>query len=116
MYLPENLIMQLYGLGGFEWVIIVIVIVLVFFGVKKIPELARSFGKASSEFEKARLVARREVQQLKNQNGDTNLRREKLESVADTLGIDHYGKTDDDLTEAINAELNRTTKNKKCID
>jgi sec-independent protein translocase protein TatA len=110
MYSSENLIMQLYGLGGFEWVIIVIVLVLVFFGVKKIPELARSFGKASSEFEKARLVARREVQQLKNQNGDTNLRREKLESVADRLGIDHYGKTDDDLTEAINTELNRTTK------
>ena len=36
--------------------------------------------------------------------------REKLESIADTLGIDYYGKTDDEVRVAINAELNRTTK------
>jgi hypothetical protein len=36
--------------------------------------------------------------------------REKLESIAATLGIDHYGKTDDELRAAINAELNRTAK------
>jgi sec-independent protein translocase protein TatA len=41
--------MQLYGLEGNEWLIIV-VFILIFFGVKRIPELARSFGKASSEF------------------------------------------------------------------
>jgi sec-independent protein translocase protein TatA len=50
MNTPDVLIMQVYGLGGFEWVIVIIVFVLVFFGVKKIPEIARSFGKASSEF------------------------------------------------------------------
>ena len=82
-----------------------------FFGVKKIPELARSFGKASSEFEKARFLAKREIEQLKKQNGTiTNIDREKLESIADSLGIDYYGKKDDELRAAIEAELNRTTK------
>jgi sec-independent protein translocase protein TatA len=107
---PEDLVTQLYGLGGYEWIIVIIILVLVFFGVKKIPELARSFGKASSEFEKARFLAKREIQQLKKQNGTTNIEREKLESIADALGIDCYGKTDDELREAIDAELNRTTK------
>jgi sec-independent protein translocase protein TatA len=107
----DYLVMQLYGLGGYEWVIVIIILVLVFFGVKKIPELARSFGKASTEFEKARYLAKTEIQQLKNQSGTlTNVDREKIESIAETLGIDYYGKTDDELRSAINAELNRTTK------
>ena len=97
--------------NGAEIIIIVVVIAALFFGVKKIPELARSFGKASTEYEKARIEARREIQQLKKQNGTTtNIDREKLESIAATLGIDHYGKTDDELRAAIDAELNRTTK------
>jgi sec-independent protein translocase protein TatA len=110
MNTPDLLIMQVYGLGGFEWVIVIIILVLVFFGVKKIPELARSFGKASSEFEKARYMAKNEIQQLKDGTISSNMDRKKLESIAATLGIDHYGKTDDELRAAIDAELNRTTK------
>jgi sec-independent protein translocase protein TatA len=37
--------------GGPEWLIVLGVIVLLF-GAKKLPELARSMGKASSEFKK----------------------------------------------------------------
>lgn len=111
MIATDGLLMQLYGLGGFEWVIVIIIIILVFFGVKKIPDLARSFGKARSEFEKSRFLAKKEIEELKNQSGSlTNVQREKLESIADTLGIDYYGKTNDEVRVAINAELNRTTK------
>lgn len=111
MIATDGLLMQLYGLGGFEWVIVIIIIILVFFGVKKIPDLARSFGKARSEFEKSRFLAKKEIEELKNQSGSlTNVQREKLESIADTLGIDYYGKTDDEVRVAINAELNRTAK------
>lgn len=35
------------------------------FGVKKIPELARSFGKATAEYEKARIEAKKELEQIK---------------------------------------------------
>ena len=90
--------MQLYGLEGNEWLIIIVVFILIFFGVKRIPELARSFGKASSEFERSRFLARREIQQLKEKNRIiTSTEREKLESIADKLGIDYYDKTDDEL-------------------
>jgi sec-independent protein translocase protein TatA len=100
-----NLIMQFAGLGGLEWVIIIALIVLIFFGVRKIPELARSFGKASAEFEKARIEAKRELQQLKNQG---NVGREKLEAIADSLGIDYTNKNDDELRAAIELELNKS--------
>jgi sec-independent protein translocase protein TatA len=100
-----NLLMQLAGLGGLEWVIIIALIVLVFFGVRKIPELARSFGKASAEFEKARIEAKRELQQMKSQG---NIGREKLEAIADSLGIDYTNKNDDELRNAIELELHKT--------
>jgi len=38
--------------GPSEWVIIAIVAIVVIFGAKKIPEIARSMGKAQSEFKK----------------------------------------------------------------
>jgi sec-independent protein translocase protein TatA len=105
-----DLVMQVFGAGGFEWIIIIVIIVLLFFGVKKIPQLARSFGKASSEYEKAKIEAKRELQQIKNQ--DTNKAdREKLEAIADTLGIDYTNKNDDDLRVAIESEINKGKNN-----
>jgi sec-independent protein translocase protein TatA len=90
---------------GMEWLLIVVVIVVVFFGVRKIPELARSFGKATTEFEKAKIEAKKELQQLKSQE---NVGREKLEAIADSLGIDYTNKNDDELRAAIEVELNKS--------
>jgi sec-independent protein translocase protein TatA len=105
-----DLVMQVFGAGGFEWIIIIVIIVLLFFGVKKIPQLARSFGKASSEYEKAKIEAKRELQQFKNQD-TTKADREKLEAIADTLGIDYTNKNDDDLRVAIESEINKGKNN-----
>ncbi|MCY1154096.1 MAG: tatA2 [Nitrososphaera sp.] len=101
----SNLIMQFAGLGGLEWVIIIGLIVVVFFGVRKIPELAKSFGKASAEFHKARIQAKRELQEMQSQG---NVGREKLETIAESLGIDYSNKNDDELRTAIEIELNKT--------
>jgi sec-independent protein translocase protein TatA len=101
----SDLLMQFAGLGGLEWIIIVGLIVVVFFGVRKIPELARSFGKASAEFQKARIEAKRELQQMKTQG---SIGRERLEAIADSLGIDYTNKNDDELRTAIEIELNKT--------
>jgi sec-independent protein translocase protein TatA len=101
----SNLLMQFAGVGGLEWVIIIGLIVVVFFGVRKIPELARSFGKASAEFQKARIEAKRELQQMKSEG---NIGREKLEAIADSLGIDYTNKNDDELRTAIEIELNKS--------
>jgi sec-independent protein translocase protein TatA len=101
-----NLLMGI--LNGAEIIIIVVIIAALFFGVKKIPELARSFGKASTEFEKAKIESKREIQQIKNQNRTNNIDREKLESIADTLGIDYSNKNDEDLRSAIETEINKS--------
>ena len=45
--------------GSYEWIFIILIIVVIIFGAKKIPELALSFGKATSEFEKARIQAKK---------------------------------------------------------
>jgi sec-independent protein translocase protein TatA len=94
---------------GIEWMIILIVAVLLIFGAKKIPEIARGFGKASTEFERARLEARRELHNIKKLGvtSDLTISRDKLESVANTLGIKYVDKDDDSLRQAIDDELSK---------
>ncbi len=51
------------ALGGFEWVII-IVIILLLFGAKKIPDMARGIGQGIREFQKA---ASQDKEELENE-------------------------------------------------
>ncbi|HSF50527.1 MAG TPA: twin-arginine translocase TatA/TatE family subunit [Nitrososphaeraceae archaeon] len=90
--------------GGYEWILIIFVIIIVIFGAKKIPELARSFGKATSEFEKARIESKNELEKIKNED---RLSREKLESIAYALRIDYDGKNDESLKKDIEAAIKR---------
>jgi sec-independent protein translocase protein TatA len=114
--LPLNMMMQMIP-SGFEWIFIVVIVVVIFFGAKKIPDLARGFGKATTEFEKARIEAKRELREVKNAGTsssststttNTAANREKLESIADTLGIDYTDKDDDQLRLAIETEINKS--------
>ena len=60
--------------GPTEWLVI-LVIVLVLFGAKKLPELARSLGQGMNEFRKAREEFGKELQQagqyVKDQSQNT---------------------------------------------
>ena len=89
---------------GYEFLIIIVIIVVLFFGVKKIPELARSFGKATAEYEKAKIEAKKELDQIR---GKDKVGREKLEEIAESLGIDYTNKNDDDLRKAIEGAVNK---------
>lgn len=100
--------MQAFGVGGLEWVFIIIIVVVLFFGVKKIPEIARSVGRASSEYQKAKIQAKQELNQMNAKDGiDKSIDREKLESIADTLGIDSTNKNDAELREAIDLAISK---------
>lgn len=48
--------------GGWEWVIIILV-VLIFFGAKKIPELARGLGRGIREFKDATKEIKRDIEE-----------------------------------------------------
>lgn len=53
-------------IGAMEWVLI-IVVVLLLFGAKRIPDLAKSLGRASYEFKKAKEDLARESEALVNE-------------------------------------------------
>ena len=49
------------GLGGWE-IMVILLIVLVFFGANKIPEIARGMGKGIREFKDATKEIKKEVE------------------------------------------------------
>jgi sec-independent protein translocase protein TatA len=104
--------LQLAIVNATEWIIIIAIIVVVIFGAKKVPEIARSFGRATTEYEKAKIEAKNELQRVKDLGTTTTTEanvqdREKLESVANTLGINHSEMNDNELRSAIQAEINK---------
>ena len=111
----EPLVMEI---AGTEWVIIILMGLFLLFGSKKLPELTRILGKATGEYEKARDLFRRE---LEHTTRGANIwdsvpigpritspvisERKKLEEIANTIGIDHVGKTDDELRASISEKM-----------
>ena len=54
-------------LGSTEIIILVVVIGVLIFGAKKIPELAKTFGKAKGEFEKGKIEADKDLKEFKDE-------------------------------------------------
>ncbi len=54
-------------LGSTEIIVLVVVIGVLIFGAKKIPELAKTFGKAKGEFEKGKIEAEKELKDFKEE-------------------------------------------------
>jgi sec-independent protein translocase protein TatA len=53
-------------LGGWEWVIVVLAVLLLF-GAKRIPDLARSLGQSIKEFKKGAREVTDEIQNASNE-------------------------------------------------
>ena len=54
-------------LGSTEIIVLVVVIGVLIFGAKKIPELAKTFGKAKGEFEKGKIAGDKELKEFKDE-------------------------------------------------
>ncbi len=106
-------------IGGSEWGIIILVALILIFGTKRLPQVSRSLGKAVGEYEKARRQFQQEMQDATEQarrdagvnkipriTGPVATEREKLEMIATSLGIDHAGKTDEELRSLISHRMN----------
>ena len=50
------------GLGGWE-ILLIVLVLLIFFGAKKIPELARGLGKGIREFKEATSEIKDEIEE-----------------------------------------------------
>lgn len=55
-----NIIASLFNLGGPD-LIIILLVALLFFGAKRLPELARGLGQAMNEFHKAKEDMHRQI-------------------------------------------------------
>jgi len=53
-------------IAGQEWIFIIIIAVVFIFGAKKIPELAKTLGKAKGEFEKGKMEGEKELNDFKD--------------------------------------------------
>jgi sec-independent protein translocase protein TatA len=87
---------------AYENVILVVILVgALLFGSKKLPELARSIGRAQTEYEKARIEAQNEIR------GDfTDANRAKFQNAAKRIGVENSEKlSDDELKDAIRKRL-----------
>ena len=103
------------NIGGSEWIIIGLMALFLLFGSKKLPEFSRMIGKVVGEYEKARIIAQREMAPHissqpasyhgPNVQGPVNSEREKLEMVAMSLGIESRNKNDDELRDLISDKI-----------
>ena len=56
--------------GGYEWVWIIVIVGVLLYGAKKIPELARTLGKSRGEFEKGKIEGDKELNDLKEKKDE----------------------------------------------
>jgi sec-independent protein translocase protein TatA len=81
-------------------ILALIVVALLLFGPDKLPELARSLGKAMGDFKKAQHAAELE---LKDLDSFTETKEEppvidtRIKKMAEDAGIDTEGKTNEEL-------------------
>lgn len=101
------------SIGGSEWIIIGLLVVILLFGSKKLPEFSRTIGKAMGEFEKVRTMSlKQRIDDDSNYLGPrisqaVDNERHKLEMLAESLGIDHVNKNDEELRLLILEKTNR---------
>lgn len=83
-----------------EWAIIVLVI-LVLFGTKKLPEFARNIGRATGEFTRGKMDVERELRASASASSSNK----NVADAAKALGIDTANKDDATLKNEIAEKL-----------
>ncbi len=95
--------------------ILVLIAALFLFGPNKLPELARSLGKATGEFKKAQVETEREFRKaqmgiehdLKRSDSDKPLddKDTRIHDLAAEMGLDIQNKTTEQLVEEIRLKV-----------
>lgn len=93
--------------GGMEWIIIIVLIIVLLVGAKKIPELARAIGRARGEYTRGKIEIEKEIMDAerepsKDAKSEKPVKKEgDIVRAAENLGIDTRGKTEDELKREI---------------
>lgn len=95
---------------GAQEIVLIFIIVIILFGAAKIPELARSLGKATGEFKKGKQEIEQELTDLGKSikegkpQANTSYRVRKM---APDLGITTEGKSDEQLLDEIQKTMKK---------
>ncbi len=94
------------SIGFNELLWIGLFVLLLLFGSKKLPELAKAMGRATGEFQKGKIEIEKELREAAALTRDTDsvsgdAERARLEKAAANLGIDTTGKTAQQLKDEI---------------
>ena len=90
--------------------VLILVVALFLFGPDKIPEMARSLGKAAGEFKKAQTEAEHEIKRL---DEPLNEKDTKIHNLAIEMGVDVKNKTSEQLVEEIRKKVRSQEANNK---
>jgi len=66
---------------GFTEILLIVVVVLILFGAKRIPEIAKAFGRAAHEFKKAKEDIKKESQEFLDAVETTAVNEEKKQEA-----------------------------------
>ena len=67
-----------------EWLMIGFVIIVLIFGAKKLPQLARSFGRAKGDYEKGRIESEKDLKEFKENLGSKSEHKSESESKSES--------------------------------
>ncbi len=87
---------------GSSELVLILIAALFLFGPTKLPELARSLGKAAGEFKKAQMETEFNLKQL---DKPFNERDTKIHNLATEMGLDAQNKTAEQLVEEIRTKI-----------
>ena len=87
---------------GTNEMILIFLAALFLFGPSKLPELARSLGKAAGEFKKAQMETEHDIKRFNNPPDDKEI---KIHNLAIEMGIDVNNKTSEQLVEEIRYKI-----------
>jgi sec-independent protein translocase protein TatA len=90
-------------LGMPEILIIILVIVILLFGAKKLPELARSLGRAKGEFDRGKMEIEKEIREEKSKDEKNDDK--DVVKAAKNLGIETEGKSEEELKAEIKKKM-----------
>ena len=91
---------------GTNEIVLIVVAIVILFGASKIPELARSLGKATGEFKKAKQETELELRDAQISKRDNSINKTStIKQMAKDLGITVEGKTEDQLLEEIQKKM-----------
>ncbi len=87
---------------GYPELILILIVALILFGPNKLPELARSLGKAAGEFKRAQMETEYESKQLDKPLNDKDI---KIHNLAIEMGINVENKNSEQLVEEIRSKI-----------